>query len=124
MVSVNQPKSFCLRGVVVHADDLIEGILLNPRLPAGFDDTDNKCRPPEHAIWWGVPYIVSHRNSNPDPKFLEAFPAGIRYELRCLDGGAWDRSTWWGSFSTVQLAAAGAKGRETFRIMPVADLSG
>lgn len=29
------------------------------------------------------------------------FPDGIRYEVRCLDGGCWDRSTTWGVFATL-----------------------
>lgn len=34
--------------------------------------------------------------------FFEAFPAGERYTVRCLDGGAWDRSTWWGHSPTLE----------------------
>jgi hypothetical protein len=34
----------------------------------------------------------------------EKFPSGTRYEVRCLDGGAWDRSTWWGAFATLDKA--------------------
>ena len=42
--------------------------------------------------------------------WFEAWPTGIRYEVRCLDGGAWDRSTCWGMFATLEQAIACAKG--------------
>lgn len=38
--------------------------------------------------------------------WFEAFPSGIRYEARCLDGGAWDRSSSKGMFSTLDLAVS------------------
>ncbi|WP_326430347.1 hypothetical protein VQ574_21730 (plasmid) [Stutzerimonas frequens] len=34
------------------------------------------------------------------------WPTGTRYEIRCLDGGAWDRSTHWGMVSTLEEAVA------------------
>jgi len=41
------------------------------------------------------------------------WPTGTRYDVRCLDGGAWDRSTWWGSFATLEQAQECAgKGRD------------
>ncbi|MGZ8220031.1 MAG: hypothetical protein ACXWT0_00135 [Methylobacter sp.] len=36
--------------------------------------------------------------------WFEAWPDGTRYEVRCLDGGAWDRSTLWGMFPTLDEA--------------------
>ena len=36
--------------------------------------------------------------------WLETFPSGIRYEVRCLDGGAWDRSTNWGMVGSLEEA--------------------
>jgi len=39
-----------------------------------------------------------------------AYPSGTRYEVRCLDGGAWDRPTMWGFFPTLDEAVAAAKG--------------
>ncbi|MGZ4957306.1 MAG: hypothetical protein ACXV8Q_19585 [Methylobacter sp.] len=41
--------------------------------------------------------------------WFEAWPTGTRYDTRCLDGGAWDRSTWWGSFANIDEALACAK---------------
>ncbi|TVO69674.1 hypothetical protein [Sedimenticola selenatireducens] len=39
----------------------------------------------------------------------EHWPSGIRYDVRCLDGGAWDRSTNWGSYATLDEALAVAR---------------
>lgn len=38
--------------------------------------------------------------------FLEKYPDGVRYEVRCLDGGAWDRSTCWGYAGSLEGAEA------------------
>lgn len=42
------------------------------------------------------------------------FPSGIRYEVRCLDGGAWDRPTCWGVFSTLADAERCAQSRTVY----------
>jgi hypothetical protein len=105
---------------------------LDPKLPADFDNTPNEARPQSHMRWWGKPYIVTETidrldrfyAERTDPyadagracwaidrqKWLEAWPEGIRYNVRCLDGGAWDRSTSWGFFHTVEEAIACASG--------------
>ena len=36
--------------------------------------------------------------------WLEAYPTGVRYDIRCLDGGAWDRSTMWGMVGSLEEA--------------------
>lgn len=84
--------------------------------------------------WWNVPYITFETfEKEPYPKFIkrvgklgisidESFqeyelrktrdfqfwlakwPKGIRYDIRMLDGGAWDRTTWHGSFTTLEEA--------------------
>ena len=36
--------------------------------------------------------------------WLRSFPTGFRYEVRCLDGGAWDRSTLWGMVGSLEEA--------------------
>ena len=41
--------------------------------------------------------------------WFEEWPSGVRYDVRCLDGGAWDRSTWRGSFGTEGEAVAHGK---------------
>lgn len=33
-----------------------------------------------------------------------AWPSGTRYDVRCLDGGAWDRSLGWGMVATLEEA--------------------
>jgi len=37
-------------------------------------------------------------------EWYKSFPGGVRYDVHCLDGGAWDRPTWWGSFSKLDEA--------------------
>jgi len=37
-------------------------------------------------------------------EWIEWFPDGVRYDVRVLDGGAWDRSTNKGSFKTFEEA--------------------
>lgn len=40
--------------------------------------------------------------------WFKSYPSGIRYEVRCLDGGAWDRSTSKGFFDEFDNALAKA----------------
>lgn len=55
-------------------------IPLDPTLPVDFDNTPNEQRSiDELDAWWDQPY----GRSLPDGKI----------EVRCLNGGAWDRST-------------------------------
>jgi hypothetical protein len=92
------------------------GIPLNPVQREDFDCTPNEERDPlEVQDWWGVLYIETYSWSG-DPTsegaeewrahWLSAWPTGVRYDVRCLDGGAWDRSTNRGSFATLELAVA------------------
>ena len=41
--------------------------------------------------------------------WFEKWYTGFRYEVRCLDGGAWDRSTSYGMFATFEEALSVAK---------------
>ena len=84
------------------------GIPLNPKLPGNFDDCDNRFRPASHRRWWNRPFIRTEVDD--DPRWLAAWPSGIRYDVRCLDGGAWDRSTGWGMFGTIEEAIRCARG--------------
>lgn len=43
--------------------------------------------------------VAEHRES-----WHKHFPSGTQYCVRCLDGGAWDRSTFWGQFDTLEAA--------------------
>lgn len=91
-------------------------IPINPKLPKNFSSTPNEQRPPSHMKWWGQPYIqtqVHFMNEDGRAEWLKAWPSGTRYDVRCLDGGAWDRPTVWGMFPTLEeaqhCAAARAK---------------
>lgn len=97
---------------------------VNPVLPRDFDNTPNDARPPSHTRWWNVPYIVTYTweqmsaGSKESPEQLAtrraewfaAWPSGTRYDVRCLDGGGWDRSTCWGGLPTLEEAYARALG--------------
>lgn len=69
-------------------------IPIDPELPEDFDDTPNDERPELHQAWWFVPYLITG-------------PRG--YTLRCLDGGAWDRSTSHGQFPDLPAALRAAR---------------
>lgn len=57
----------------------MDDVIVNPKHRYMFDNLDNGLRPvDEHEDWFGLPYIVGEGDS---------------YEVRCYDGGAWDRST-------------------------------
>lgn len=48
--------------------------------------------------------VFEREQANSKKVWLEAYPEGIRYEVRCLDGGAWDRSTMWGMVGSLEEA--------------------
>lgn len=82
-------------------------IPVDPKLPPRFDDTPNDQRPKSHDSWWASPFIRTERFSGDkthEAEWLSAWPTGVRYDVRCLDGGAWDRTTWLGSFPTLSEA--------------------
>lgn len=117
---------------VIAAERFINGVPINPRLPERFDATPNEDRPASHLKFWHRPYIVTDTvealdaiyAGRTDPyaeearqhwidgrkQWLAAWPTGTRYTVRCLDGGAWDRSTNWGCFSTLEAALVVAGG--------------
>lgn len=71
---------------------------VDPLLPPDFYNTPNEERSAQElADWWMRPYLVS----------IE----GGRYDVRCLDGGAWDRPTFWGDADTLDAARALATSR-------------
>lgn len=122
---------FKLGEYTFEAENCIDGIFINPQLPENFDDTDNSMRPDSHDQWWYRPYIVTESRENLDrtyaertdeyaeegrsmweegrKKWMEAYPTGIAYSVRCLDGGAWDRSTNYGNYGDIDAAIAQAK---------------
>ena len=98
----------------IRAEQVVDGIPVNPVLPKRFDGTPNEARPASHLRWWGVPYVriypcPSAEGSEHLAKWLEAWPSGTRFDTYCLDGGAWDRPTAWGKFGTLEEAIACAK---------------
>lgn len=64
---------------------------LDPALPGGFYNTPNEERSEaELALWWERPFACT----NPDGTL----------DVRCLDGGAWDRPTFYGQAGNMQEA--------------------
>jgi len=72
---------------------VIEGYALDPILPDGFSVTPNDERPESHRFWWYRPYIITRQNGDQ-----------THYWVHCLDGGAWDRPTWWGEAESLEAA--------------------
>jgi len=71
---------------------------IDPVLSDDFFTRDNEHRSPEEIdLWWDRPFAVSH-------------PQG-GYDVLCLDGGAWDRPTWYGFAATVAEAEALAESK-------------
>lgn len=119
----------CLRPLVpgMRAERFVQGIPVNPELPKHFSSTDNEKRPASHLPWVHVPYIETTSveqldadyagrtddyaeearaswNDDGRKSWMEAWPTGTRYDVRCLDGGAWDRPTCWGMFRSIEQA--------------------
>ncbi|ELV8578697.1 hypothetical protein QNF13_004051 [Vibrio vulnificus] len=46
----------------------------------------------------------NERNQQSKTAWLKAWPTGVRYEIRCLTGGAWDRSSSQGMFASLDEA--------------------
>jgi hypothetical protein len=71
------------------------GISIDPKLRVNFDITPNEKRSvTEMKRWWNNPFVESH---------------GDRYDVRCLDGGAWDRPTFYDSYDNLEDAINHAK---------------
>jgi hypothetical protein len=87
---------------------LKEDYPINPPLPENFDSTPNEERPEwQIEVLWNRPFIVTtpfFSNEKYREDWYQHWPSGIRYDVRCLDGGAWDRSTCWGMYPTVEEA--------------------
>lgn len=106
-------KTFSMMGHSFRAAAVLEGVLIDPELPSGFDDTANDERGPSHLVFEDLPFIRVTRDYAPE--FVREWPAGVRFDVRCLDGGAWDRSTVWGMFATLPAALACAKAGPVWR---------
>lgn len=74
-------------------------IPLDPKLPKTFDETVNDARSKAQLdAWWDRPYGIT-------------LPDG-RIEVRCLNGGAWDRSTHLGVADNYDAACALAEAKQ------------
>ncbi|MEX0738195.1 MAG: hypothetical protein WD071_02525 [Pseudohongiella sp.] len=71
----------------------IEGYAINPLLPDNFSSCPNDQRPDSHHFWWCRPYIL-----------IKTSGEKTLFWVECLDGGAWDRPTWWGEAETLDAA--------------------
>lgn len=127
-------QKFMLDGHAFMAENCVDGVLINPVEPKRFDDTPNESRPKSHRPWWNMPFIRTfsveeweriyaermdeyaegqraywaEKGRN---EWMKAYPSGVRFEVRCLDGGAWDRSTCWAMVASLDEALTVAKSR-------------
>ncbi len=80
-------------------------IPVNPPLPEYFNSTPNDERPEwQIEVLWNRPFVEMisfFGNAEFREDWYKHWPSGIRYDVRCLDGGAWDRSTCWGMYPTL-----------------------
>lgn len=81
--------------IVINTWEQQEGLIRGHQELLRLDGKEELCRPDLDA------YIEEQRAS-----WFAAWPGGSRYEVRCLDGGAWDRSSGWGMFGTLAEALA------------------
>lgn len=85
-------------------------IPIDPELPEDFDDCPNdERRPSTLDRWWDHPYAVTRDDGS--------------FDVRCLNGGAWDRSTWLGNAASYDEACQLAQDKQAawvaFRAEPV-----
>ncbi|MBK3666362.1 hypothetical protein JJE66_34755 [Bradyrhizobium diazoefficiens] len=74
-------------------------IPLDPKLPRAFNETPNDARSQAQLDqWWDRPYGVTLADG--------------RIEVRCLNGGAWDRSTHLGVADDYDAACALAEAKQ------------
>jgi len=92
-------KTFLLGKTKFLAENRFGDVLINPKLPKNFECTDNRKRPvAQLSKWWERPYIEVEIEDH------EQWPEGVHYTVSCLDGGAWDRPTFWGRFESLHEA--------------------
>lgn len=74
-------------------------IPLNPALPKNFDNTPNDKRPKAQLdAWWDHPYGVTNSDGT--------------ISVRCLNGGAWDRSSFLGDADNYENACVLAEAKQ------------
>lgn len=73
-----------------------QDLIINPVLPPGFHATPNSDRGVEEIErWWLKPFAVIQEDG--------------RYDVQCLDGGAWDRPTYYGTADDLEAARSLAR---------------
>ena len=78
---------------MLRSADLKNDFPIDPVLPQGFDNTPNDARSKaELDAWWDRPFAVTNKDGS--------------FSVRCLHGGAWDRSSWLGEAATIDAARA------------------
>ena len=80
---------------------VIDGIPVNPADPPARDIKNDERETEELILWWRQPYLQWNKRGH--------------WEIRCLDGGAWDRSTNWGAFASLEEALQCARGGPSWR---------
>ena len=84
-------KTFIIAGHEYQAEQCLDDVLINPLLPDDFDSAPMDARTEDDMDkWYNLPFVQSQDN-------------GI-YTVRCLDGGAWDRSSLKGGFDSMEQA--------------------
>ena len=72
----------------VATSNVPQALPIDPDLPEGFYHTPNDDRPEDEIdAWWDRPYLVTRKDAG--------------FDVRCLDGGAWDRPTFYGVANSV-----------------------
>lgn len=92
-------------------ENIVSCIPINPVLREDFDITPHSLRDKKELDdWWGRPYIKIHQNtrSHLEENWLARWPAGVRFDVRCLDGKKEDRSTVVGSYESLEIAMLNA----------------
>ncbi|EQB8044673.1 hypothetical protein ACV1CZ_20010 [Aeromonas caviae] len=74
---------------------VIDGIPVNPAVPPARDIPNEERSVEELMFWWRQPFLEWHKNGH--------------WEIRCLDGGAWDRPSFLGDHQELASALALAK---------------
>ncbi|WP_249978208.1 hypothetical protein [Vreelandella olivaria] len=82
-----------------------EGVLLNPILPASFDDQEpGELTLVEKKHWWNRPYIITRELAGGMESY-KRFPNGQAFDVCCLDGRTGNSTpTRWGEADTLEAA--------------------
>ena len=81
-----------------------------------YSDYEARCRrdgwkPSRTADEWEA------QQENIRQQWKQHYPSGTAYTVHCLDGGAWDRSTWWGDADSLDAALVIARTGPSWRRM-------